>query len=90
MASPSGNLQIGDRVRVSDNYYQECLQGVNGTIARPPMEVMTSGPKWNDFWRIGHQNSRVFWVVFDNMIRDDQNELIEASEVSEFDLEHVP
>jgi len=90
MATPLQKVKLGDRVRVSDSYFQECLRGVSGTISQPPNEALRPDTEWHDFWRVEDQNTRVYWVVFDDMIRDEGNELVEASEISEMDLRFLP
>ena len=45
-------FQIGDRVRVSDSWFQEDLRGAVGTVCVPPEEVAdrrTQGIHWVEF-----------------------------------------
>lgn len=70
-------LNVGDRVRVVDDYFVEHLRGAIGTVSTPEPDPRR------------HVRRGVYWIEFDEMQPDENGELTEAAEVGGEDLQLV-
>jgi hypothetical protein len=88
-------LNLGDRVRISQDYFGECLRGAIGTITLPPSDVKASDERWLDFWREEPDSSggidRAYWVEFDDSLYEPGCEThpIEAGAISDRALDRI-
>jgi hypothetical protein len=86
-------FNIGDRVQVSDQCYNQPLRGAVGIVAAPPAVVVDHDPSWqSSHWRpdASGDKSRVYWIEFTSMVPgDDPGHPIDAAEIEEADLDLV-
>ncbi len=72
------NFELDDRVRVTERHYEQSLWGAIGTVSRPPDVVAEVDPQWCDFWKKEHDridlSTRIYWVVFDELILDPERQ----------------
>jgi hypothetical protein len=68
-------LEVGDRVRVVNDYFVAYLRGTEGTIT-PPSEHIRD-----------HISDGQFWVEFDQLVPDENGGLTEAGAFSGTDLQ---
>ncbi|MCA9198084.1 MAG: hypothetical protein KDA87_11115 [Planctomycetales bacterium] len=58
-------FHLGDKVRISWDYFVPELQGVVGIVSAPPDSVKASTGPWQGYWRESRTDSdveRIYWV----------------------------
>jgi hypothetical protein len=69
-----GTFQVGDRVRVVDDYFVAHLRGATGTITAPTESIRD------------HIRDGCFWVEFDQLQPDENGALTDAAEIDGMEL----
>ena len=91
MTPNAPRFKLGDKVRISLQYWHTELRGAIGTIARPSECMLENDPRWSDCWRLEFTAPGeviVYWIDFhEPWPGNDPRHPIDGAEVGEADLE---